>query len=50
MQPRQDTSATAVKGLGFNAGTEYMRWLYADELSTKMLLDEDRRVLLDVGI
>ena len=42
MHPRQDSSPTAVKGLGFNAGTEYMRWFFADELLDKMLLDADK--------
>ena len=42
MTPRQDKSNTATKGLGFNAGTEYMRWFYADEFLDKMLLNENR--------
>ena len=42
MMPKQDTSNIVGRGLGFNAGTEYMRWFYADELLDKMLLNENR--------
>ena len=43
-QPRQDRSNTAMKGLGFNAETEYVHWFFADEFLDKMLLNENRTV------
>ena len=40
MLHKQDTSQTALKGLGFNAGSDRMRWFYADEMLDRMLLTE----------
>ena len=40
MLDRQDKSEAARKGLGFNAGSEHMRWFYADEMLDNMMLNE----------
>ena len=37
---RQDRSANAKRGLGFNAGSEHLRWFYADEMLDRLLLNE----------
>ncbi|MFM7988694.1 MAG: hypothetical protein ACKPKO_56215, partial [Candidatus Fonsibacter sp.] len=40
MVGKQDISANAKNGLGFTAGSEFLRWFYIDEIFDRMLLNE----------